>query len=216
MDTERLKQIGESFIVYSLLNAGILVAKPFFDQLGTDLIGFTSIDDKARFCRIQCKYRELKKSTSVRIDSNYVVGAFILFLYVKYTGKRHFYCLLPEDILRIFKYDGTINYFKLSITRNIMLSLDEDKSIKFTHEKVASIFELMKSSSPVSEIRRLFSGLEKNIRKLNETHRKHSALKQLMHEIEVANIKKKVVEEKLKILEEYLDFMEKHYEGKKG
>jgi hypothetical protein len=52
MDTKRLEQIGETFVISSLLGAGILVAKPFFDQLGTDLVGFTSVDDKARLCPV--------------------------------------------------------------------------------------------------------------------------------------------------------------------
>ena len=42
MDTKHLEQIGETFIVSSLLDAEILVAKPFFDRLGTDLVGFSS------------------------------------------------------------------------------------------------------------------------------------------------------------------------------
>jgi len=119
MDTKRLEKIGESFVISSLLDENILVAKPFFDRLGTDLIGFTSIDDKAKFCRIQSKYRDLKISTFVQIDSEYVVGAFVLFLYIKADGKKYFYCLLPKDIKRILKQKTSKakKVYRLSITR---------------------------------------------------------------------------------------------------
>lgn len=215
MDTKHLEQIGETFIVSSLLDAGILVAKPFFDRLGTDLVGFSSIDDKAKFCRIQCKYRELKKSTSVEIDSKYIVGAFILFLYIKASDKRHFYCLLPKDIKRIFLQNVTKKKktFRLSITRKSLMSLEKDKSINFTQDKVLAISALMKSSSPDAEFRRMVSGLVQTTKKLTKTQREYSELKQLIHKIEIANLKKEACEEKLKILKEYHDFMEEQYEG---
>ena len=161
LDTKRLENIGETFIVSRLLDENILVAKPFFDRLGTDLIGFTSIDDKARFCRIQCKYRELKKSTSVQVDSNYVVGAFVLFLYIKASGKRHFYCLLPDDITRILKLKEIKNkkVYRLSITKTTLQSLEKDKYISFTQEKAAVVYKLMKASSPNVEFLRIIKGL---------------------------------------------------------
>ena len=215
MDTKRLEQIGETFIVSNLLDAGILVAKPFFDRLGADLIGFTSIDNKGRFCRIQCKYRELKKTTSVQIDSKYVVGAFILFIYIKVASKRHFYCLLPDDIQRIFSHRAikTKSVFRLSITRRVAESLEKDKSIRFTQEKITAIYKLMKSSSPDSEFRRMISDLSKNFKKLTETRRKYTELNQLVHELEAKTVEKKAIEEKIEILEEYQGFMEKHCKG---
>jgi hypothetical protein len=190
MDTKRLEQIGETFIVSSLLDAGILVAKPFFERLGTDLIGFTSIDDRAKFCRIQCKYRELKTTTSAQVDSEYVIGAFVLFLYIKNANKRHFYCFLPEDIKRIFVHKVTKgkNLFRLSITQRAMLTLDDDSSISFTQKKVSAISELMKMSSPDTEFRRIVKGLIQNYKELTEKQREHTDLKQLMHDIEVTSL----------------------------
>ncbi len=207
MDTKRLEQIGESFIVHKLLDEHILVTKPLFEQLGADLIGFTSIDDKARFCRIQCKYRELKKATPVKIDSKYVVGAFILFLYIKFDGKRHYYCLLPKDIRRIFKPKK--NVFHLNITRKVLTSLDNKKFIKFTKAKVAAISKLMKASSPNAELKRMISDLIEKFRNLSELRHEHEKLQQLIHELEVTNLKKKACKENLKILEEYAGFMKK-------
>lgn len=214
MDTKRLEQIGETFVTSSLLDAGILVAKPFFDRLGADLIGFTSIDDKAKFCRIQCKYRELKTTTSAQVDSEYVIGTFIFFLYIKNANKRHFYCFLPEDIKRIFVHKITKgkNFFRLSITQRAMLTLDDDSSISFTQQKVSAISELMKMSSPDTEFRRIVKGLIQNYKELTEKQREHADLKQLMHDIEVTSLKKQALGKKIKILEEYRALMEKYYE----
>ena len=214
MDTKQLEQIGETFIVSNLLDSGILVAKPFFDRSGADLIGFTSIDDKARFCRIQCKYRGLKTRTSVKVDSEYVIGAFILFLYIKNSNSRHFYCFLPEDIKRIFVHKETAGkkFFRLSITKRTILTLDNDPSISFTQKRVSDISELMKTSSPDTEFRHLVKGLVQNYKELSEKQREHAALGTLLHDFEVTSLKKQALEEKITILEEYRGLMKKYYE----
>ena len=216
MDTKRLEQIAETFIVSRLQDAGILVAKPFFDQLGADLIGFTSIDDKEKFCRIQSKYRELKKSTSIKIDQKYVVGAFVLFLYIKYGGESHLFCFLPEDIHRIFRLNAKISVYRLSITPKILHSLDDDRLISLTREKIACIYEVMKASSANSELRILFSGLIEKFQKLSDKQRKLARLKPIMHEIEMKRLEKRAQEEKIEILEEHLRFLEQYSSSKKG
>lgn len=217
MDTKRLENIGETFIVSRLLEENILVAKPFFDRLGTDLIGFTSIDDKARFCRIQCKYRELKKTTPVQVDSNYVVGTFVLFLYIKARGKRHFYCLLPDDITRILTLKESKNkkVYRLSITKTTLQSLEKDKSISFTPDKAAAIYKLMKDSSPNIEFLRIIKGLEKDFKEYSKTQNDYVKLSKAIHDIEVNTIESKALDEKIKILEKYRSFMEKFYEEQK-
>jgi hypothetical protein len=211
MDTKRLEQIGETFIISKLLDAGILVAKPHFDCLGTDLVGFTSIDDKARFCRIQCKYRELKTTTSVQVDSKYVIGAFILFLYIKNSNNRHFYCLLPDDIKRIFDHKDAVakKLFRLSITKRTILTLENDPSITFTQKKVSDISELMKTSSPDTEFRRIVKGFVQKYKQLTE---EQAALKKLIHDFELTSLKRQALEEKITILEEYRGLMQKYYE----
>lgn len=214
MDTKQLEQIGETYIVSKLLDADILVAKPFFDRLGADLIGFTSIDDKAKFCRIQCKYRELKTKTFVEIDSSYVIGSFVLFLYIKYSGSKHFYCLLPDDISRIFvtKNKEGNELFKLSITKKVLKDLDDDLSISFTPGKVTNISELMKASSTDTEFRRIVKGLLHNYKELSEKQRKHTALKQLLHDLEINKLENESLEERIAILKEYRWLMKKYCE----
>jgi len=100
----------------------------------------------------------------------------------------------------------------LSITRKSLMSLEKDKSINFTQDKVLAISALMKSSSPDAEFRRMVSGLVQTTKKLTKTQREYTELKQLIHKIEIANLKKEACEEKLKILKEYHDFMEEQSE----
>jgi hypothetical protein len=211
MDTKRLEQIGETFIVSRLLDGDILVAKPFFDQAGADLVGFTSIDDKAKFCRIQCKYRELKKTTSVQIDSKHVIGAYIFFLYIKAGDQSHFYCLLPADIRRLFqsKTASSKSFFKLNITKKSLMTLETDKAISFTREKVSAIFELIKKSTPGAELLHMISDLVKTTKQMTEKRRQYMELKQLLHEIQLTNQQIKSSEEKIEIMEEYGSLMEK-------
>ncbi len=47
MHTKHLENIGESNVIAALLDEGMLLAKPSFDQFGADLIVFTSVDDQA-------------------------------------------------------------------------------------------------------------------------------------------------------------------------
>ena len=215
MDTKRLEQIGETFIIYRLLEAGILVAKPFFDRLGSDLIGFISVDDKTSFCRIQCKYRGVKKATCVEIDKKYVTGAFILFLYVKIQQERHLFCFLPKDIRRTFTQgrQRTKNIFRLQISRKSTESLLKDKAIAFTRKKVTAISNLMQSSPPNSEIRRMVSNLAQKMKKLERMRRECDELQQLIHGAKIADMEKKACEEKLEILEEYMGLLGKNIEN---
>jgi hypothetical protein len=208
MDTKHLEQIGETFISHKLLYANILVAKPLFDRLGADLIGFTSIDDKARFCRIQCKYREIKKTTSVKIHSKYVVGAFVTFLYIRYDSKKYLYCFLPKDIQDIFKCKD--NIFCLTITRKIITFLNSKMTIRFTKKKISAIIKLMKLSSPDAEIRRIASDIIVKAKKIIELQKKQYELANLVNEIKLLELEQKEDNEKLKILKEYMTFMKKH------
>lgn len=215
MDTKQLEQIGETYIVSKLLDADILVAKPFFDRLGTDLIGFTSVNDKAKFCRIQCKYRKLKTTTFVKVDALYVAGAFILFLYIKDSNdKRHFYCFLPDDINRIFvkKNKQGKELFQLNITKSIVQRLDNDLSISFTHKKVESISNLMNKYSTDDEFRRIVKDILHNYNELTELQQKQIALKQLAHDFEVNKLKRESLKEKISVLKEYKGLTEKYYE----
>ncbi len=218
MDTKRLEQIGETFVISRLLGASILVTKPFFDQSGTDLVGFTSVDDRGRFCRIQCKYRELKKRTSVEVDSKYVVGAFVLFLYLKVKKATHLFCFLPEDIRQVFKKSskGAGSVFRLSITQKTALSLAKFEAIDFTQERVKAILDLMKSSSPDFEFRQLIPDLIQKMRKMMKIHQEYEKLQKLLHEFEVATLRKDACDVQIKMLKEHMALLEEQIEDQNG
>lgn len=78
MDTTHKGNIGEHATALSLQRAGFLVAKPYFDKDGADLLAFAHIGDGAKFARVQCKYRQPK--TSIKVPTQYAEGAFVCFL----------------------------------------------------------------------------------------------------------------------------------------
>ena len=101
-DTTVMEYTAEDLIAHKLQRAGLLVAKPKFDQDGADLLALLDVKDNAKFCRIQCKGRSLQRSptSSVLVPKKYVSDGFVLFLFVE-TGDRdmtHLFCLLGREI----------------------------------------------------------------------------------------------------------------------
>jgi len=212
MYTKHLEHIGESLVIYSLLEAGILVAKPFFDKAGADLVGITSVDNRAKICRIQCKYRELKTRTSVVVDSEYVKGAFVLFLYLKFDGEKHLLCFLPKDIRKFYRKGHLKNkdVYRLSINSKTFSQLTSNNSLMFTEAKVNNLNKLISESSSDMEMRRLAKDMIRKSRELINTHQKADRLKDIIHQIKILDIEKKANEEKMEILQDYVQFMEKY------
>lgn len=210
MDTRRLEQIGETLVTCSLLEAGILPTKPFFDHLGADLIGFTSVDDRGRFCRIQCKYRTLNKRTSISIDASHVVGAFVLFVCIRVDKQKRLYCLLPEEIRLVFtcRSANSKMIYRLTIAHKNISALDPYDYFRLSQERNAAILHLMKVSSPTVEFATAISGLHAKMTRISELRRKHNDLKDLLHQFQLADLEKKAADEKIAILEEYAGFME--------
>ncbi len=102
MDTSIMEYTAEDLIAHKFMRAGLLVAKPKFDQNGADLLAFLDVHDGAKFCRIQCKGRSLvnSSSASMSLPINYVTDGLVVSLFVE-TGERdktHLYCFLGSDI----------------------------------------------------------------------------------------------------------------------
>jgi hypothetical protein len=100
-DTTKIANTAEDLIAHKLQRAGILVAKPKFDQDGADLIALLDVKDAAKFCRIQCKGRSLigSSDSSVSVPINYATDGFVLFLEID-TGDRaevDLYCFLGRE-----------------------------------------------------------------------------------------------------------------------
>jgi len=105
MDTSKSEHTSESAIASVLQARGLLVAKPYFDQRGADLLGFRHICGGAKFCRIQSKYRQA--GSHISIPAHYVPGAFVCIAYVvpklgsdKDLTKHALYSFLSEDIMQ--------------------------------------------------------------------------------------------------------------------
>jgi len=217
MYTKHLENIGESFVKATLLEEGMLVSKPSFDQFGADLIVFTSVDDRAKVGRIQCKYRELKSRTSVVIDSSYVTGAFVLFLYLKTSDGKVLLCFLPKDIRRHFTKTNhqSKKMFRLEITSKTVANLIQKFNRRFTSSKIPEIYDLIRKSSPDLEIQRMLKGLVHRSKEIKTIRDKRDKLKKITHELEVIDIEKKAAKEQLEILQEYRRYMELHEDGQK-
>jgi len=117
MDTSRQAYVAEDLIAHRLQQSGLLVAKPKFDQLGTDLLVFKAIGDGVKFCRIQCKGRSVANANAnVKIPVQYVTNGFIVFLYVEADAfNGELYCFLANDV-RSWKRNSK-NEFTLHISR---------------------------------------------------------------------------------------------------
>lgn len=209
MDTRRLEQIGETLITSKLLETGILPAKPFFDHFGADLIGFTSIADQGRFCRIQCKYRTLKQTASISVDSSYVTGAFILFVCLQTDSKKCLYCFTADEVRNIFTASSVRSkaVLRLAISVKNASVLSQYDYLEHPTERIAAIFDLMKKASPIAEIRRAFSGLSAMMKEVSDIQRKRDDLKELIHKAEVLELEKNANDAQIAILKEYAEVL---------
>lgn len=213
INKKHLDQIGETFITSTLLEAGSLLAKPFFDHHGADLIVFTAIDDQGLFCRIQCKYRTLRRTTSVAVDASYVVGAFILFVCVHTDYEKRLYCFTPEEVARVFKSSmvRSRSIFRLTITRKSASALSDYDCLQHPHERNAAIHNLIIAVSPNCELQSVFSRLLSQIQELSKLQRRRDDLRERVHKIEIIELEQKACDDQLTFLKEYKEVLEKQH-----
>ena len=55
MDTKHAEQVAEDLIASRLQQSGLFVAKPKFDQLGTDLLVFSEVGDGSSSAELNAK-----------------------------------------------------------------------------------------------------------------------------------------------------------------
>jgi hypothetical protein len=110
-DTALKEKNAENEIASVLARRGLLIAKPYFDQRGADLLAFLRICGGAKFCRVQSKYRQ--EESAVAIPFHYVPGAFVCFVYLvpkppdSADPPQHaLYCFFPDDIRQWPLSDG--------------------------------------------------------------------------------------------------------------
>jgi len=109
-DTSVREHEAETRVAHELLRHGILVAKPYFDRRGADLLAMVDVDGGARFIPVQCKGRSLEgsESTSVRIPKSYVGDDFAVFLYLRHPdgATNSLYLFFADDIRRWHEADS--------------------------------------------------------------------------------------------------------------
>src|SRR6266446_2060305 len=101
-DTRHPEGIAENHFASALSRMGLLIAKPFFDRHGADLLGFIQADDKGVMCRIQAKYRDCRFRSQVEVPVAYIKKAFLLCLYLATADGDHHAYLLPDQIRQQF------------------------------------------------------------------------------------------------------------------
>ncbi|WP_211279484.1 hypothetical protein [Cognaticolwellia mytili] len=154
MDTSVLENTAESKIAHELQKNGLLVAKPYFDQNGTDLLAFMNMSDGVKFCRIQSKGRSVPKgkSNNIHIPQNYVSHGFIVFLYLDFGDSTdELYMFLSSD-LETWKINKK-NEYVLSLTNsNVRSKLEK---YVFNSSKVTLIKTIIENAETNGEFNKL-------------------------------------------------------------
>lgn len=113
-DKSAMEMIAEDLISHFLQRNGVLVAKPKFDNEGGDLLAMLTVEDGARFCRIQSKGRSLYENSTTRsitIPASYVTESYVVMIYIddgKFE-KTHLYGCFSDDLRKepwVEKDDG--------------------------------------------------------------------------------------------------------------
>jgi len=209
MDTTYLEYTAEDLIAHKLQRGGLLVAKPKFDRDGTDLIALLTVDDGAKFCRIQCKGRTLITSdnSSVIIPKDYVEGAFFVFLYVDIgDSEPHIFCFSTKEISSYWKLTTDKKtqreIYYLGISKNSFLNQNKESNFirfSFTNDRIDQIKDIINKSSSKDEIK-LFKFIKKQ-QELIKQKDEYYQLKELIDEIKQAEESSKLSKMKITILE---------------
>jgi len=160
-----LKDMIEKITVHSvsakLLENGIITALPDVDLEGADLLAIMKIEDGARFARIQCKGRTLKKSNNVTIKKRYVTGTFTCILNVKYLHNQtdHLFCFFAHDIkTRPDLWKEVKEDYKLTLYCNTFQSkLD---LFYLTESRINALKKMIKESDQNKEFYNFFGKME--------------------------------------------------------
>ena len=162
------KQMLDKITVYSvsakLMENGIITAHPDVDINGADLLAIMKVNDGARFARIQCKGRTIKrknKTCSINIKKQYVTGTFTCILNIKYLHDNtdHLFCFFVHDIKSrtdLWKEDSE-NY-KLTLYGNTFQSKFD--LFYFTNSRVDALKEIIENSDVDKEFYYVFGKME--------------------------------------------------------
>lgn len=140
----------ENYVAYKLYKFEILVAKPYFDRNGADLLALRKVDKEAKFIRIQSKGRTIKDSqtSSLEIPKYYVDDDFVIFLHIEIDqvddeNDTYFYCFFSNEIT---KWKSDNENYKLYIP-NKFYEKDNFKACLFNKEKAYKIIDIIESAN---------------------------------------------------------------------
>jgi len=158
MDTTIMEYTAEDLIAHKLQRGGILVAKPRFDREGADLLAFQTVNDGAKFCRIQCKGRSLinSKGSHVDVPKKYLSTGFLLFLFVE-TGQQeetHLFCFTSDDI-RTNWHTHEDNYRLLISDSRLRTDFE---AFAFNDQKIEQIKNIIKQTNIGQEMQKVIYG----------------------------------------------------------
>lgn len=140
MDNKPLELQAERLIEHQLIKHKLLVAKPSFDQEGTDLLIIKSVSKKITpFVKVQCKGRTIKTSSSLEIPLKYVEENFIVFLYTVKDNNDFLYVFFHDDIIRWQKIE---NAYQLYIPNNFQFR-EEFQNHLFNKESITKIENIL-------------------------------------------------------------------------
>jgi hypothetical protein len=209
-DTREPELTAEMRLASELTPMGILVAKPYFDQMGADLLGFIASDPKGFICRIQSKFRDCSRRSQVELPAEYIEKAFLLYLHMVVGGQLHQAFLLPQEIRERFtsaKVRGK-NILRITLTPKKATDLGGDPDLALTPKKVTAIMSLMRSSSALAnmfnESMKIFARANRAIELSNKAKR----LQELVHKAQIAKMQKEAADSHLATLQEYLALAE--------
>lgn len=140
MDNKPLELQAERLIEHQLIKHKLLVAKPSFDQEGTDLLIIKSVSKKITpFVKVQCKGRTIKTSSSLEIPLKYVEENFIVFLYTVKDNNDFLYVFFHDDIIQWQKIE---NAYQLYIPNNFQFR-EEFQNHLFNKESITKIENIL-------------------------------------------------------------------------
>jgi len=131
-------------------------------------------------------------------------------------AKKRLYCFTAEEIRNVFTTSSVRSkaILRLAISTKTASVLSKYDYLEHQKERTAAIIDLMKTASPIAELRRAFSRLNVSIKELSDIRQKRDDLKELIHKGEVLELEIEANDEKIAILEDYKEVLKKQIRQK--
>ncbi len=156
-DSDFLDKEAETRVASELLKYGIIVAKPFVDKSGADLLAMLQVNDSARFIRVQSKGRSIEQSETSHFEifKTYVTESFVCFLYLRIPSSNDpiLYIFFPEDICSWTKNSKDQYIFSISKKSYI----EKLQSFKFDEQKAKHLIDIIEMANVEKQIKFLIN-----------------------------------------------------------